>query len=114
MTEWTAHCGCVITCSDEDGEPVEFVKVCPYHESASSAVDDIAMENRAMSLARHAVVLAQGVDPSEVTVTLDHATRAATAIGPAGTGQQTATSQKISLNDFVANIAAAGTLAKGT
>lgn len=105
MTQWTAHCGCTITCDDADGEPVEFISRCPIHQSAEPA--DVAMENRAMSLAREAVAQAAGISPTDVVVTLDQDTRAATATAEG----YTATVPKVSLQDFVARIEKAGTLA---
>lgn len=101
MTQWTAHCGCTITC-DDDGEPVEFVKRCPVHQPPAT-VDDVAGENRAMSIARKALEDA-GVDPEQIATGVDPETRIGVAEGPNG---ERAEVPKLKLAEYLATHAEA-------
>jgi hypothetical protein len=88
MTRWTAHCGCVIDCSDEDGQPLSHVRWCALHEAggltrAAQTEEDVASENRAMSIARKALEDV-GVAPEDILTSVDGDDRHGHADGPNG------------------------------
>ena len=79
--EWTAHCGCVMEVRASDGEPTGFVRRCSAHEIAP--VEDVAGENRALSVARMALK-EMGVREEDIRVEIVGAERIARATGPHG------------------------------
>jgi hypothetical protein len=103
--EWTAHCGCVLTCG-EDGEPTDFVRRCEAHQTADP--QDVAAENRAMSLARKALEDG-GVDPETILTEVDAKSRIGRAHGPNG---EVAEAPKVSLKEYVAQHAEASQFRK--
>jgi hypothetical protein len=106
--EWTAHCGCRLTCG-EDGEPTGFVRRCEAHQEPATPAD-VAAENRAMSLARKALE-DSGVPSDDIVTEITGADRHGRAHGLNG---ETAEVSKVSLTEYLeAHPHAAERFAKG-
>jgi hypothetical protein len=106
--EWTAHCGCVLAIREPDGEPTELLRPCAYHAGAGASHEDVAGENRAMSLARKALE-DTGVARDDIITEVVGDDRHGRAHGPNG---EIAEVPKLSLDDYLAQHEGAASYAR--